>query len=84
MVELMHEVTGEPRADMRALLARAEEKAKRVARCDLHELRRVQTKTGPGWQCHKCEWTPTAEQLRSYEQGLAHGRKHSTGGGRAA
>lgn len=82
LVELLHEVSGRPRAQLRAALAKTLGADSARARCPLHHLTLTKSPLGSVWKCTSCGWVPTELQLVAYEQGLAHGRANQSGGGR--
>jgi ribosomal protein L37AE/L43A len=77
LVDVMHEVTGKPRRELKRIIFKAVRE-----RCPLHTFEQVRFDGELVWQCSACKWKPTRGQLEAYEQGLTHGRKYASGGGR--
>jgi len=80
LVELLHEVSGRPRAQLRDALAKAVRSAGNRARCPLHKFELTKTPLGTVWKCISCGWLPTQLERLAYEQGLAHGQTSAGGG----
>jgi hypothetical protein len=81
-LKLLSEISGVPTTEIREMWEQTKEQSKRTAACSLHELELQSAKPFPKYRCKNCSWIPQPAELVRYEQGLAHGRAHATGGGK--
>jgi hypothetical protein len=82
-VAVLSALSGQPRAEVLEMLERVKAQSAKTKACLLHQLDPIEgAKLSPTHRCRNCGWEPRAGELALYEQGLAHGRAHATGGGR--
>lgn len=81
-VPILAKLSGQTEEELLARVQSIREQMKRTDACGLHELDLVEEKPMPKWRCKSCGWVPLPGEVARYEQGLAHGRAHATGGGR--
>lgn len=81
-VPILAAISGQTQEEVLATWERIKLQSKRTAACSLHELELIEEKPFPKYRCKHCSWVPQPGELARYEQGLAHGRANTTGGGR--
>lgn len=78
LAEVLFELPGGPStlAEADQIVEQAQARLRARQECTLHVF------SGNFNRCEHCGWKPLHIEVTAYEQGLAHGRKNPTGGGR--